>query len=425
MKYLFACLLLCSVTVHADDPRWARFRGPNGSGTDSSIPIPTKWTGENVEWKSEIPGKGHGSPVIWGDRIFLLTAIADKSSVSNAKPAGKKRKGAPPVPYHWVALAVSRKDGTILWQKEFEAKKFKGHRFNSPASSTAAVDADQVVFSWGTAEQLTLVSLTHDGELQWEKDMGPVSGGHGFGASPILYKDLVILNNDQEKGNGNLFALHAGTGEMAWVVDRKSQRISYSVPCVYRDHLVFVNWQHGFTAIDPATGKVVDDKSVFNTKTNERAISSPVVAGDLVIGTCGFTANPKHCIAMKLDDGKWEEIWRIEKNVPHIPSVIALGEMTFLWDDSGIVTCVESATGKELWKERIPNVQGKCFGSPVSDGKHIFCADESGNVHVITASEDFQYLASNALGEPCKTTPAIADGKLYIRTETTLHAIAP
>jgi outer membrane protein assembly factor BamB len=271
------------------------------------------------------------------------------------------------------------------------------------------------------------VSLSHKGEVQWEKNMGPVSGGHGFGASPILYQDLVILNNDQENEKGNLFALHATNGEVAWTVPRRSKRISYSVPCVFQEKLVFVNWQHGFTAIDPADGSVVDEKSVFNLKTNERAISSPVVVGELVIGTCGFTANPKHCVAMKMTGGKWEEVWRIEKNVPHIPCVVASGskELVFLWDDSGIVTCVETATGKPHWKERLPNMQGTCFGSPVTDGKHIFCADESGNIHVIAASKDFNYLAFNPLGESCKTTPAIADGKMYVRTAETLHAIKP
>ena len=347
-------LAFATVSLAAEVPKWDRFRGPNGSGIDTSGELPVKWTESNFEWKTTIPGKGHGSPVIWGDRIFLLGAIPDKEP-AKAAPAGegkKKKKGKPALPYKWTAMAISRATGEIVWQKEFPARKFKGHRFNSPASSTAAVDKDRAVFTWGTADQLTLLSLSHDGELHWEKDMGPISGGHGFGASPILHNGLVILNNDQEKQKGNLFALHADSGEVAWTVPRRSERISYSVPCVYRDMLVFVNWQHGFTAIRPADGSVIDDKSVFYLGTNERAISSPVVVGDMVIGTCGFTANPKHCVAMKMKDGKWEEVWRIEKNVPHIPCVVAKGDLVFLWDDAGIVTCVKAATGEPVWKER-------------------------------------------------------------------------
>ncbi|MDF1815197.1 MAG: PQQ-binding-like beta-propeller repeat protein [Verrucomicrobiales bacterium] len=422
---LLIALIAFTSLQGAEIPKWERFRGPNGSGVDASRELPVKWAESNFEWKTKIPGQGHGSPVIWGDHIFLLSAVADQVSEENGSKNRKKKKGQPALPYQWVAIAVSRNSGEIVWQKKFPARKFKGHRFNSPASSTAAVNAERVVFSWGTADQLTLVSLSHEGELHWQKDMGPVSGGHGFGASPILYKDLVILNNDQEKGAGNLFALRAENGELVWTVPRKSQRISYSVPCIYQENLVFVNWQHGFTAIQPETGAVIDDKSVFNLDTNERAISSPVVVGETVIGTCGFTANPKHCVAMRLMENKWQEIWRIEKNVPHIPSVVAVGDRVFLWDDAGIASCIEAASGKQVWKERLPNIEGTCFGSPVSDGKHIFCADVSGNIHVIAASENFSYLATNPLGESCKTTPAIADGKMYIRTETTLHAVSP
>ena len=423
------------------EANWPRFRGPNGSGVDASADLPVKWTDQNLAWKTEIPGKGHGSPIIWSDQIFLLTSVkaapasgAENDRNEKAKSSeGNKRtrrgkgkgKGAPATPYQWMALAVSRNSGEILWTKSFPVRRFKGHRFNSPASSTAAADAQQVVFCWGTSEELTVVSLSHQGSLHWQRDMGPVKGGHGFAASPILHEGLVIVNNDQENQEGNLFALHAETGETAWTVPRKSQRISYSAPCLYRDKLVFVNWQHGFTAIDPKNGTVISEKSVFDTSTNERAISSPIVAGELVIGTCGFTANPKHCVAMELNGDSWREAWRIERNVPHIPSVLAIGNLIYLWDDSGILTCARTSTGEQLWKERIPNVQGKCFGSPVSDGKHLFCADESGNIHVVAAGESFQYITSNALGEPCKTTPAIADGNLYIRTETTLHALKP
>lgn len=169
------------------------------------------------------------------------------------------------------------------------------------------------MFTWGTADQLTAVALDHEGNELWKSDLGPVSGGHGYGTSPIIYEDVVILNNDQEKGGGNLLDLKADTGEVAWKVERRSQRISYSVPCIYevagRNIAVFTNWQHGFTAVDPESGEVIADKSVFNLETNERAISSPIVTKGMVIGTCGFTPNPKHCVAMKLSGGEWHEVW--------------------------------------------------------------------------------------------------------------------
>jgi outer membrane protein assembly factor BamB len=379
-------------------------------------------------WNVSLPGSGHGSPVVYGNRIYLLSAVPAAVLEETPKKGknGKKQKGKGAVPYQWLAICLDRETGATVWEKDFKQQSFKGHRFNSAASSTAAVDEDQVVFAWGTAAQLTVVSLSHEGALQWEKDLGPVVGGHGFGGSPILLGDLVVLNNDQEKQSGNLLALDASSGAVAWTVDRHSERISYSVPCVYevggKELLVFVNWQHGFTAIDPRDGSVVADKSVFNLDTNERAISSPVVAEGLVIGTCGFTANPKHCVAMRLTGNEWEEVWRVERNVPHIPSVMPVGDQTFLIDDSGIATCLDTLTGEEKWRSRIPGVEGSIFGSPVSDGKKILFLDESGNAHLIAVSEAFKSLGSSALGELCRTTPALVDGVVYIRTETGLRA---
>lgn len=415
----------------ASAENWPRFRGVNGSGV-AAVKIPAEWSDSNFRWKIDLPGIGHGSPVVWGERIFLLAASEPPPRPKKGK--GKKRQvvakaAATAKPQSWTPICVSTKDGSILWRQEIVAvdQQHQGHRFNSPASTTPAVDDKRVVFSWGTPEKLTMAAFSHAGEKLWQADLGPVSGGHGFAASPMLFGDLVILNNDQEKGGGNLLALDANTGEVKWTVERRSQRISYSVPCVLesdgRQLLAFVNWQHGFTIVDPKDGSVVAEKSVFNTDTNERAISSPVTYKDLVIGTCGFTANPKHCVAMRLKDGELEEAWRIERNVPHIPSLIVVGDKAYLWDDAGIVTCVKAATGEQVWKGRVPGVEGTCFGSPVSDGEKIFCADESGNIHVIAVADEMKHLATNPLGELCRTTPAIGDGAMFVRTYGKLFAV--
>ncbi len=394
-------------TTPSPDDIWPRFRGPNGSGLMESANLPAEWTDADYKWKIDLPGIGHGSPVVWGDRIFLLCA----DEATNDR----------------LPVCVSTADGKILWSHTHQTGKFKGHRFNSPASTTPCVDEQRVYFTWGTAESLTVIAFTHEGEKVWEVDLGPVVGGHGFAASPMIQGDLLVLNNDQEKENGFLIALDKATGEQKWKVSRKSQRISYSVPVAYnptgnQDLLVFTNWTHGFTAIDPADGSVVAEKSVFDTSTNERAISSPIVAGDIVVGTCGFTGYPKHCVAMKLNGADWQELWRVEKSVPHIPSPIIVGDLIFLWDDAGVVTCLEYATGEQLWRARAES-EGEFFGSPVSDGEKIFSIDKEGNVSVIAASREFEQLAFNRLGELCRTTPAIADGDLYLRTFSKLYAV--
>lgn len=423
---------LIAQTVWAGN--WPRFRGQNGSGVAEGLKLPAKWSDSSYRWKIDLPGIGHGSPVVWSDRIFLLAASEPpprpkKKKGKNKAGATKTAPAATAKPQRWMPICVSAKDGSIIWKQEIvaEDQKHKGHRFNSPASTTPAVDDKRVVFSWGTPEKLTMAAFSHDGKKLWQTDLGPISGGHGFAASPMLLADLVILNNDQEKGGGNLLALDADTGKVKWTVERRSQRISYSVPCVYevdgRNLLAFVNWQHGFTIIDPKDGSVVAEKSAFNTEVNERAISSPLVYKDLIIGTCGFTANPKHCVAMRLKGDELEEVWRIERNVPHIPSPVVVGDKAYLWDDAGIVTCVEAASGKEVWKGRVPGVEGNCFGSPVSDGENIFCTDESGNVNVIAAADELKHLATNKLGELCRSTPAIGDGAMFVRTYKKLIAV--
>jgi len=396
-------LLVCAA-LQAQEGEWPRFRGPNGAGC-SPHPVPLEWNDSTTRWTIELPGTGHGSPVVWGDCIFLL--------------AGDEKTGTR------IPLAVNRGDGAILWQHSVAAGDSKKHRFNSVASTTPAADARHVYFSWGTKEKLSLVAYTHAGEPVWERDLGGVVGGHGFGGSPTVVGDLVILNNDQDKASGSLLALDAETGETRWEVPRKGQRLSYSVPVLFEHGdvraLIFTNWQHGFTAVDPATGTVLAEKSAFDTTTNERAISSPIQCGELTIGTCGFTSNPKHCVAMKFDGKEFTEVWRIEKSVPHIPSVLAHEGLVFLWGDGGIVTCVDGITGESLWRERVPG--STYMGSPVLAGDALIAIDVDGKAVAIRAGRTFEILAENELGELFRSTPAAVDGTLYLRTFSKLTAI--
>jgi len=360
-------------------------------------------------WRVPLPGTGHGSPVVAGNRIFLLSG----------DPKTSER----------MALCVDTRDGSLVWSKTYPSARFKGHRHNSPASNTPALDETHVYYVWGSKQELIVTALTHDGEEVWQTDLGPVQGGHGFGASPIVDGGLVVLNNDQDQQKGFLVALHQDTGDVAWKIPRRSTRLSYSVPVVkptpQGDVLVFTNWRHGFTAVDPATGRVLSDVSVFDQDHNERAISSPVLAGDLVIGTCGFTNEPKHAVAMRWTGSELEEVWRIERNVPHIPSVLVVNQRAYLWEDSGIGTCVDTETGEVIWRERIGGAT--YFSSPVSDGKHIFNIDSEGTVVVLETGDEFREVARFSLGTGVRSqsTPALAHGNLYLRTATELMAIGP
>ncbi len=392
-------LLMALSAVSAVAQEWPRFRGPNGAGV-SKTEIPAKWTKENFCWSIALPASGHGSPVVAGKNVFVL--CGDETS-------GMR-----------IPLCVDADSGRIRWQVPVKAPRNKHHKFNSVASTTPACDAERVYFSWGTSDELTLAAYDHGGKHQWSTGLGPSIGGHGFGASPIVYRGLVIINKDQD-ADGEWVAVDAKTGTVTWRLARRSKRISYSCAVAYKDQLVLNNWQHGISGINPMDGSLLWEKSVYDIETKERAISSPVVAGDLVIATCGFTTNPKHCVAVRpLGEGRVEEVWRIERSVPHIPSPIVYGDWVFLWEDKGIVSCVEHQTGKTIWRER---VRGDYFGSPVIAGDKIFCVDKGGSVSVIRAGDHLELLAVNELDALCRTTPAIAGGKMFVRTYEHLHAI--
>ncbi|MCP5556131.1 MAG: PQQ-binding-like beta-propeller repeat protein [Verrucomicrobiaceae bacterium] len=408
LQRLFLLALLSAASPTFAD-NWTRFRGENGSGVNEIAKFPVQAGEADFAWKIDLPAIGHGSPVVWGDRLFVL--------------CGDEKTGTR------VPMGIDLTTGKPLWQHKVEAGKFKGHRFNSPASTTPAVDANAVYFTWATKGALSLAAYTHEGKELWMTDLGTVVGGHGFGASPMVFGDLVVLNNDQENENGFLVALDRNSGKIAWQTPRKSARISYSTPVIYAHPktqeplLVFTNWTHGFTAIDPKSGQVVAELSTFPQEVNERAISSPIVWRDLIIGTCGFANNPKQCVAVRLNGGgKFEEVWRIEKSVPHIPSVIVVHDLLYLWDDGGLVTCVKPATGESLWRERV-DTEGQTFGSPVSDGASIFCVDSNGTLHAIAAAPEFKQLGHTKLGDICRSPPAIAAGRLIIRTQSKLFAI--
>jgi outer membrane protein assembly factor BamB len=406
LALLFA--LLVSTDKPASGQEWTRFRGPNGTGVSAATNIPVEWGADDYRWKISLPGKGHGSPVVWGNRLFVNAERND----------GGTR----------VVICVDTRDGRTLWSRDFEASNHKKHKVNSFASSTPVVDDKHVYVSWAVPKKLTLLALDHEGNEVWNADLGPFKGGHGFAGSPIVYGETIILANDQN-GKSSLIAVDRNTGRVLWNVPRHSKRITYSTPCVYSPKgrepvLIFTNWQHGITAINPTNGKTVWEKSVFLLSRSERAIGSPVIAGDLVIGTCGFVTAEKHVVAVrpgksgKPDDV--EEVWRIERGVPHIPTALVHKDRVYLWSDKGIVTCANAQTGKTVWMKR---VGGNYLGSPICVNDRLYAINDAGEVVVIAAADEYKLLARNPLGERSQSTPAIAGGMMFLRSLSHLYAV--
>jgi outer membrane protein assembly factor BamB len=404
-----ACIL-ASGFAHASE-NWPRFRGPNGAGSAESS-VPAVWEKSSYRWQLPLKENGHGSPAVWGNRVFLNSS-ADK---------GQTRK----------VLCVDAKTGKVNWTRSYPSKTHKTHRYNSFASSTPALDGKNVYSIWGHPSELKVCAHTHEGKLLWEKDLGGVKGGHGFAVSPIVFENLLIVPNDQEKGGGAHYALDCSTGGIRWKVPRGSKRLTYSTPCIFtgpkgKPELIFTNWWLGFTSLEPRTGKQLWELSVFGRPHSERAISSPIVAGDLVLGVCGFTTLNKHLVAIRpasvSEDGKAKEIWRLENTMPHIPSPLLSGNRLYLWADNGVITCVRPKTGEQVWKARIEGVKDTFFGSPVRAGKKILCVSAFGKVVAIADGEEFKQLGVTDLNQVCRSTPALANGDLYLRTGDQLICI--
>ena len=408
---------LLIVSCHAASAQeWTRFRGPNGSGESEATTIPAQWTEKDINWKTSLPGIGHSSPVVWGDKIFLLSAEPDKG----ARPAMR------------YVLCVNANDGQIIWKREFQGVPHKLHNLSSYASCTPAVDEKRIYFAWSDPEHTLLMAVDHSGNDLWTQDFGPWMSMHGLGTSPMLIDDLVVITGSQEpssKGpdsprpkDSYVVAVDKENGQIRWKTPRKIDTASFSVPCIYKNadgksELICCSTAEGIFSLDPKTGKENWSEQVFKLRT----VSSPILAGGLVIGTTGQGGGGGNAVVALRPGPKPEIVYEIAKvKAPYIPTPVAKGNLLFLWSDSGFVTCVKADTGDELWSERVGS---KCYGSPVRVGDKLFCVEDDGKVYCLSASEKFQRLGMYDLKEDSRTVPAIAGGKMYVRTLSNLYSI--
>ncbi len=403
------CAALCvlgfamSVTAFAADDDWPRFRGPNGAGI-SETKLPATWTAKDIAWKTPLPGVGHSSPVIVNGRVF----------VTAADPKAGTR----------YVVCVSLADGKLLWTKKADSRKYKAHARNSFATSTPTADAERVYSLWATPDELTAIAYTHAGELAWEASLGAFKGGHGSGVSLVLVDGVLIVPNDQD-GGGSVIGLDAKTGKELWNLPRKGKNATYSTPCVIerpdgKPGVILTNWTLGVTLLDPKTGKEQWSASIFDTATQERAIASPVLAGDLVLVTSGFVTGKKEFVAVRPTADGVKEVWRRTREVSYMPTPLVKGDRVYMCSEQGFATCLNAKTGEEIWQER---VAGTFSASPVSAGNQIYCVSDKGDVFVFAMKDEFDQLARIPLGEPTQATPAIAGGKIVFRTTNSLIAV--
>ena len=406
--FLFFILSVCSVV---NGENWSRFRGPNGQGHSSEKNMPVKWTAEDYLWTVELAGRGHSSPVIYGQKVFITSATKDNSTMRLA--------------------AYNTGDGKELWSKEYKLKPARMHRLNSAAASTPAVDNKHIYSLWYGEDTTQLTALDHAGNEVWSRDFGDTSPSHGPCTSPILYKGLVIFtqeqNEDSKQPDSKWIAVKKDSGDIQWTVGRgRTDKGSYSVPCIYtdksgKDVIIFSSRQHGISAVEPGTGEIVwEAKDILP----ERAVSSPVICGDIILGTCGSGGGGKQLAAVRAPAKPGEEAEVLytsnERFVPYVSTGIGENNLAFFFHDQGKVTCLDSRTGEVKWSEK---PVGKYYSSPVcADGK-LYCMDMDGKVVVLRAAETYEVLGITDLGQETQASVAIADGKIFLRTLTHLICI--
>ena len=399
---------------------WPGWRGPSGDGVSAGKGIPTKWSStENIAWKIAVPGEGHSSPIVWGDKVFLTSSLTEKN----------KR----------ILLCIDRLSGQTVWKRDVvQSPPETVHRLNSRASGTPATDGKQVYVTFMRAEgdeviapnvgserlitpgKIIVAAFDLDGNKKWKTNVGDFVSAHGFNTCPVLFEDLLILNGDHD-GDAYLVALDRQSGRQRWRTRRENKTRSYVTPIIREIDGITQMILSGSLCIasyDPRNGKrhwIVDGPT-------EQFVASMVYDGKYVFATGGYPE--RHTLAIR-PGGKGNVTdthiaWRTTRGAAYVPSPIITGRYLLMVADSGIASCFEARTGKRHWMERLP---GGHSPSPVSADGLVYFVSDRGVTTIIRPSETFAVIAKNELGEPVSASPAISQGQIFLRTHQHLYCI--
>jgi outer membrane protein assembly factor BamB len=382
---------------------WPRWRGPSGQGLATGTGYSDTWSPtQGVLWKSPVPGAGNSSPIVWGDHIF----------VTSSYEGGRKLS----------LLAYRRSDGRLLWETPAPAGRTDSgaHYKNGHASSTPATDGQRVYVLFGARG---LFAFDFAGKLAWERDLGPMDAYHGAAGSPLLYRDRIILYQDQFSGSF-IAAFDTRTGRELWRT-RRDASVGWGTPIAIRagqrDEII-VNGQQHVTSYDPITGRELWRCG----GTTYEVIPTPVVGYGMVFCSSG-RAGPTLAIRPggSGDVSRTHLAWESPRGSPFVPSPILYGEQIYMVNDmASIVTSLSATTGQSLWQGRLGVAQREGFSaSPVAvDGK-IFFTNDDGETFVLRAGPTFELMHVNQLGESILASPALVDGRWYFRTQRNLYAV--
>ncbi len=394
------------LTIGVADADWPWWRGPNRDNIAVGTPPPSTWIYEkdetnNVVWRAEVAGFGHGSPIISGDRVFLPTADDQAQTQS--------------------LLCFDRASGNLLWNTEIHRGGFTHKNIkNSHASSSAACDGERVYVPFVTRGGLWLTATGLDGDILWQKLVMAFDSEHGYASSPAIYNSLVIVAGDN-LGPSFLTALDGASGDIVWQVPR-GQGGSYGTPILAslagRTQLV-LSGQNSVTSYDPKNG--IELWSCRGPA--DSTIGTIASAQDFVFATAG--AQPMFAGTMCIradgsgDVSETHVVWTSNAKA-NVPSPLVVNNRLVVVQDNGFVTCLSRENGEKLWKERLG---GKFSASPVLAGDFVYLPNESGKMFVFKAGDDFELVAENDLGDGGFASPVICGGRLYLRTEHFLYCI--
>ena len=446
MKRIGVMLLVIALPLlggqqKASGPDWPSFRGPSACGVAEGQALPERWDaieGTGVKWKTPIPGLAHSSPIVWGNSIFVTTAVSSRPDAT-FKPGlyGEGTASEDRTIQQWKLYALDKNTGKVVWERvAFEGvPREKRHIKATYANSTPATNGRAVVAFFGSQG---LFAFDRNGKLLWTKNLGVLYTGAydapeyewGNASSPIIYQNLVIVQCDTSR-QSFLAAVELDTGKTVWKIMR-AELPSWCTPTIYpgKDRpLLITNSPNFIRGYDPETGK-----ELWRLGGSSKITApTPVFSDDLIVVASGrrpeapiFVIRPSAAGDITLPAGSTSSAfiaWSRQQRGPYMPTPLIYGGLLYILQNQGIFDCYNLATGEEIYRERIPH-QGSGFSaSPVASDGRIYLSSEDGEVFVVKAGREFSILAKNPCGEPLMATPAISGGLIFIRTLHQLIAI--
>jgi outer membrane protein assembly factor BamB len=433
-------VFILAAAATAGAANWPQFRGPSSSGVDDTANPPLKWDvakGTNIVWKADIPGLSLSSPVVWGDRIFLTTAIStDAKQTFRTGLYGDTDSVNDQTAHQWKVLALDRKTGKLLWEQMAHqgVPKTKRHPKSSQASPTPVTNGSVVIAYFGSEG---LYAYSMDGKLLWKKDLGIQNAGWffdpdsewGAASSPVIYKNTVILQCDRQK-DSFIAALDLKDGKEVWRTAR-AEIPAWGTPAIVpgKDRTeVVTNATKAIRGYDADTGKELWTLS----PNSEVTCTTPVSGHGLIFVTAGYPpVRPIYAIKqgsngdLTLKGGKDSSdaiAWSKTTGGVYLPSPIVYGDQLYLVNNNGVMATYEAKTGTRIYEQRV-GAGGSFVASPIAAAGRLYITSEDGDVYVVKAGPKYELLAQNTMGEPVLSTPALAGDLLIVRGAKHLFAI--